>query len=117
MIINWKWFVLFFIVLIVAAIIAIPLWSSIGNNWMGMMGNGFQCPYLFGKYESIGGFIMMFGMFLIPLVLIGLVLLGVAVIVKGSFAPKAIIPMKSCVHCGKPLQADWVNCPYCGKKV
>ncbi len=26
-------------------------------------------------------------------------------------------PARSCSHCGKPAQADWVTCPYCGEKL
>ncbi len=25
--------------------------------------------------------------------------------------------VRSCNHCGKPAQADWVTCPYCGEKL
>lgn len=114
---NWKWIALFFIVFIVTTLIMIPLWNGISNGcWMGMMGGGFQYPSVFGNFGSIGGLIMMFGMLLIPLTVIGLVILGVMVIAKGVNTPITTMIMKNCAHCGKPLQADWVNCPYCGRK-
>jgi hypothetical protein len=28
-----------------------------------------------------------------------------------------VVPSRSCSHCGKPAQADWVTCPYCGEKL
>lgn len=27
------------------------------------------------------------------------------------------VPARSCSHCGKTAQADWVTCPYCGEKL
>ena len=27
------------------------------------------------------------------------------------------VPTRICSHCGKPAQADWVTCPYCGEKL
>ena len=113
---NWKWIALFIIVFIGAVLITIPLWNGVGNGWMGMMGGGFQNPILFGNLSSFGGLIMMFGMLLIPLVVIGLAILGVAAIIKGAYTPRTTMIMKNCVHCGKPLQAEWANCPYCGRK-
>jgi len=32
-------------------------------------------------------------------------------------APTPAESMETCKKCGKPLQSDWKNCPYCGKKV
>ena len=113
---NWKWIALFIIVFISVVLITIPLWNGVGNGWMGMMGGGFQNPNVFGNLGSFGGLIMMFGMLLIPLVVFGLIILGVAVVVKGAYAPRTTMIMKNCAHCGKPLQAEWANCPYCGRK-
>lgn len=85
----------------------------------GMMGRGGMLPF--------GGFIA------------GLVCLGfIALIVFGIFwlvratrksthldspapitTPAAMSTplMDTCKKCGKPIQTDWMNCPYCGKKV
>ncbi len=83
------------------------------------MMNGFGMMSFFG-----------FGMLLIPLLIVGLIVIGVAWLVKSVAAPAAaqppaIVPEakgsgaagRFCQHCGKPLQADWKACPYCGEKV
>ena len=31
--------------------------------------------------------------------------------------PTEAVPAKNCGNCGKPSQADWVTCPYCGNKL
>ncbi len=74
-----------------------------GMHGFGMMGRGFS-P---------------FGM-LIPAIfdlgLLVLVVLGVVWLVRSFRTPKPAVEMKTCASCGKPVQADWRNCPYCGKK-
>lgn len=42
---------------------------------------------------------------------------------NGASAPAAVpapaqpvLEMRDCVSCGRRIQADWRNCPYCGKK-
>jgi hypothetical protein len=84
-------------------------WSSgygrdmIGGGHMfggGMMG-GFGMPF-FG-----------FGMFLWPLLIIGLIVFGVSWLARSN-APQ---PQAACSHCGKPLQLGWKACPHCGEKL
>jgi hypothetical protein len=62
----------------------------------------------------------LFGLGLLALLVLGIVWLA------GGFRSKAHAaapmqaapaPMLTCKHCGKPVQADWKNCPYCGKKL
>jgi hypothetical protein len=77
----------------------------------------------------MGGFGMPFlgiGMFLWPLLLIGLIVLGVVWLVQSvarpampqaPAAPQPPAPTVVCAHCGKPLQAGWMACPYCGEKI
>jgi hypothetical protein len=71
----------------------------------GMMGGGFA-PF---------GWIGMLFMALIPLGFLALTVLGIVWLVRavsGNLpAPGA---SRTCPNCGKAVQADWQNCPYCG---
>ena len=73
----------------------------------GMMGGGFGFPF------------MRLGLFVGPLLVIGLLVLGAVWLSRKRSAlmtppPAATTP---CAHCGQPLQAGWKACPYCGEKV
>lgn len=60
------------------------------------------------------------GMLVVPLLFVGLLVLGGVWLVR-SMAPPAAPPQlgasASCANCGKALQANWKACPYCGEKV
>lgn len=60
------------------------------------------------------GWIAMIFMGLIPVGIIVLAILGIVWLVRssGSFNPPAAD--HACPNCGKGVQADWQNCPYCG---
>ncbi|MEK6574587.1 MAG: hypothetical protein AABZ58_09785 [Chloroflexota bacterium] len=71
----------------------------------GMMG-GFGLPF-FG-----------FGMILWPVLFVGLIVLGIVWLVRTVSTPGApAAPQAACAHCGKPVQAAWKACPYCGEKL
>lgn len=55
----------------------------------------------------------MFLMWIIPLVLIGLVVYGLA----GNNLLSAFKPAsnRNCPQCNQTLQNDWKNCPHCGQ--
>ncbi|KAF0109491.1 MAG: Uncharacterized protein FD147_2225 [Chloroflexi bacterium] len=71
------------------------------------------------------GFLMLFRL-LIPLGVLALAVVGVAALIrnhKTNSQPTASVataapvsPARECVQCAKPMEADWKNCPYCGKK-
>ena len=136
----WKWF---FIVLGAFVLIALGFGVTMFllrggfsqpyglRSGYGMMGSRFYRPGL-----MMGG--MMLWMVLRGLLWIGFLVLagfGVAYLVKGSSkksvsAAVASAPVMQtaagessassaptvpvCASCGKPVQADWSNCPYCG---
>ena len=99
-------------------------------------GPGFA-PFFPGpRYGFFGMGLMMFGRLLFPLLIGGLLVLLVVLIAR-SFsaqpAPAAPTPpgfagqpapyqpspapeTSPCAHCGRPLQPDWVACPYCGER-
>ncbi len=110
-------------VLIVVAVVAstvLPFFfhQTAWGGWQGMMGPG----HMFGGAPMMGGFGMPFfglGMLLGPLLFVGLIVLGVVWLVR-AVAPQSPPPAPvgvTCAHCGKPLQAGWKACPYCGEKV
>ena len=71
----------------------------------GMMGSWGYFPF---------GWIGMAFMWLIPVGFIVLTVLGVAWLAQnlGRSIPSA--SQSACPNCGKGVQADWKNCPYCG---
>jgi uncharacterized membrane protein len=70
----------------------------------GMMGFGFR-PL---------GFLMG----IIPLGFLTLVILGIIWLVKAIRKPNTIAaPIMTCKNCSETVQADWKNCPHCGKKL
>lgn len=86
-------------------------------------------PGLMGPGHMAGGWGMMgmpfgfglAGMLLGPALFIGLLVVGVAWLVRGaamsgSTRPPAAVGV-ACAHCGRPLEAGWKACPYCGEKV
>ncbi len=77
-------------------------WGMMGPY--GMMGWG---------YSPFGSFGMLF-MWLIPVGVLVLAVFGVAWLVKniGNSTPPS--SQNPCPNCGKGVQADWKNCPYCG---
>ena len=127
----WKWLSIFVGVLVAAFLVALAFFSRLGRmGWgpMVMMG-GFHSGIGIGF--GGGGLLMMLGM-LLGWVLVGvLIITGIVALVRGSRSRPAQIspvavpptpapepePVKTCERCGKPLQPDWVSCPYCGKKV
>lgn len=90
-----------------------------------------------GFHHPIGSMMFSLGLFMMFRVLLGATVLGFAVFgvialfrnhksipanQVNSTAPKAqsplekVEPLRTCVKCSQPLQSDWKNCPYCGKK-
>jgi len=136
----WKWILGILIVLVVLAVLfalafmfhnafgrsigfrEFPqsrVWNSPlmggGDGWHrpGMGVRGFM-PFGMG-FAFLGG--------LIPLTLLGLLVyaayrLGKKRAIIAMTVPTAPAPAltHTCAKCGQPVQDDWKNCPYCGKK-
>ena len=70
-----------------------------------------------GMMGSFGFFPFGMGlMWLIPLGTIVLIVLGVVWLVNNLNGPK-VVQGRVCPSCGKPAQADWKTCPYCGNNL
>ena len=113
-------------ILIALAVVFSIVWPFIapGLGWNNPYGYGMMGPgHMFGGGSMMGGFGMPFfgfGMILGPLLFVGLVVLGVVWLVRMASTPGAPALLQSagaCAHCGKPVQAGWKACPYCGEKL
>jgi zinc-ribbon domain len=98
-------------------------------RWPGMMGGYYPL-------HPFGGGVVLFGC-LIAVGIIILLIVGVVALVKSMNKPEKQIPPQqeptqqvsiqpeppqvesgpTCSNCGKPIQSDWSNCPYCGNKL
>jgi len=109
--INWTAVAVFGAVVLLTFLIGASL---LGGGW-GMMG-----PAMMGGWGvgPLGGIGMLF-MWLIPIGLVVLTGLGVARLVRAigggaGQSPNPLAPARACPSCGRGVQADWRNCPYCG---
>lgn len=87
------------------------------RGYGGMMGPGMMGGY--GFMNPLGFFGMAL-MWLIPAGFLVLVVVGVVALINSLNRPgnpPPQIPEKKCANCGKPVQSDWANCPYCGKSL
>ncbi|MBU4224960.1 MAG: zinc ribbon domain-containing protein, partial [Chloroflexi bacterium] len=69
----------------------------------------------YGGWRMMGPWMMggMFFMWLFPIAFIVLTVFGIAWLVRtigGGINPRA----HPCPSCGRGVQSDWRNCPYCG---
>lgn len=78
-------------------------WGMMGPG--GMMGGWGYSPF---------GWIGMLFMWLIPLGFLVLTVLGIAWLVRNVSNSTPPSSQSPCSNCGKGVQADWQNCPYCG---
>lgn len=104
----WKWFIVIALVLILffgpyLLGLAFPAfgYGMMGYGHGGMMGGFDFFPFFMGL------------MWLVPLGTIILAVLGVVWLVNNLSGSK-IVQGRNCPSCGKPAQADWKTCPYCG---
>ena len=108
--VNWTVVAVFTIVaLLVFQVVASLLGGWRYGGW-GMMGPGMMGGWGFSPFGWIG----MIFMWLIPVGFIALAVLGVVWLVRnvggGTNSPTHAYP-----SCGRGVQTDWRNCPYCGK--
>jgi len=121
-----KWVLIGLGIAVLAFLIALPLF--------GMHRLGFS---MMSRYPGVDrGFplmrampMMAFGLVrgVLGLGVLALAVIGVVLLVRGSRAkqipppvtvvPESVVePGKNCRNCGKEINAEWVACPYCGKK-
>ena len=112
----WRVIAIILIVLIVAGLVGLAFIRPFGLGFMPMIYRG---PHLFFGRMFFGPGLFGFGFPLITLVVVGLLVWIGLSMSKGVFHPQVEPPaiMQNCAHCGKPLQAGWITCPYCGEKI
>ena len=109
------------ILLIVVLALGLPLlYRFTGFGWYGgMMGRGGTWGGHMGYFFPLG-YLWMGLMMLTPVALLVLLVLGGVALVNSltrtsqPAPPMAVTSGRTCSNCGKPAQADWNTCPYCG---
>ncbi len=100
------------IVIALILLLLVPMFFMGGFGMMG--GMGMMGGY--GYYQPFGWIGMLLG-WIIPLIILALLIAGVVILVT-SLTRRGQIPTGAtsgfCTNCGKPVQSDWLNCPYCG---
>ena len=125
--INWTQVVVFSIVALLVFVVGVSLLSvGLGGSWGlwggwgsgRMMGPGMMGGWGFGPFAWLG----MIFMWLFPLGLLALSILGIVWLVRQVSRPSGPVtgPPRgpaggTCPNCGRPAQADWQLCPYCGQ--
>jgi hypothetical protein len=119
--VNWTMVVVFTVVLVFAFLVGLSLFGGWLYGGWGMMGARGMGPGMMGRWGfSPSGWVGMFGMmfmWLIPLGILALVVLGIVglfrSVSKGGGGP--VTPDRTCPSCGRAIQADWQHCPFCGQ--
>ena len=115
---TWQWASI--IVVAVVALLAgamlgpLFLWGS-GLSYRGGMMGGYGGGMM-GGFAPFG-WIGMLLMWVFPLGVLVLVVLGIVWLVNAAGRPRSqapVAPAKTCPNCARPVQADWRNCPHCG---
>jgi len=120
----WKWILLGVVFFLVAFCVALPLLGGLA----GLPGRAFFGEGMMNRGSMMGNFgfggglglLMLASRCVLPLLVVaGIVALVVWLVRRQS--PKALSTAasdtKPCSSCGKPVQAGWVACPFCGQKL
>lgn len=135
----WKWIIGIVVALVILAIVAGVAMMFLrphlmgGSAWYGpgarVRGPWMMMPFGHGGYMMRGfGWMMPFGGLFggfITLGILTLAVLGIVWLVRRVAAPQTSpaaqqtpAPVQAtCKRCGKPVEAGWVACPHCGKKL
>lgn len=122
----WKYLLIGLLVFGLVFVVAFPFfirgfggYSGYGMMYPGGMMGGWGFGPMMGSFGIFGGLMMLLA-FLLPLGLISLIVFGVISLLRRpatTITPPAYVPTHACPSCGKPAQADWKTCPYCGQNL
>ncbi|MCK6582506.1 MAG: zinc ribbon domain-containing protein [Anaerolineales bacterium] len=103
--VNWTVVVVFSIVALFILMFGASLLGGSGYGGWGYGGWGMMGPWMMGG---------MFFMWLFPVGFVVLIVLGIAWLVRSIGGNNLAGTLHSCPSCGRGVQTDWKNCPYCG---
>ena len=103
--VNWTVVVIVSIIALLVLMAGASLLGGLGYGGWGYGGWGMMGPWMMGG---------MFFMWLIPVGFLVLTVLGIAWLVQNIGGNKSVSSTQTCPSCGRGVQADWKNCPYCG---
>jgi len=109
---TWQW-----VTIIVVAVVALLIGAALGPFFIGGGGLGYRGGMMGGYGLAPFGWIGMLLMWVFPLGVLVLVVLGIVWLVNAVSRPRGQVPVapaKTCPNCARPVQADWRNCPHCG---
>jgi hypothetical protein len=115
---TWQWLSIIavaFVAFLIGAVIGPSFAFGRGLRGYGMLGGHAGMMGSWGLAPV--GWIGMLLMWLFPLGLLVLLVLGIVWLVNAVSRPRnqtLVAPAKTCLNCARPVQADWRNCPYCG---
>ncbi len=116
-VLKWAAVILGLLVLALIAVVFVVGVLRFGGMAMMARGFGFREPFVYGGYRYLI-WPMLIGRLLLPLAFIALLVLGGFAIGRALSRPRpmAVVSAASgtCPNCGRPVTADWNNCPYCG---
>jgi len=105
--INWTVVVVIVIIALFVLLFGVSLLGGWGYGGLGYGGWGMMGPWMMGG--------MLF-MWVIPIGLIVLTVLGIAWFVRTIDENKnPATRLHNCSSCGRSVQTGWKNCPYCGE--
>jgi hypothetical protein len=114
---NWAHVIGFGIVALLVVLIGIGLLGgTYGGRSRGMMGPGMM-SWGFAPFGWSG----MIFMWLMPLAFMALLVAGGVWLVRaiggqgGAYLPPSATD--ACRGCGRPIQSNWRNCPFCGETI
>lgn len=110
---NW-WIVGIVAVLAALFLFGGGMMSGWGYGGYGMMGRGMMGNWGCSPFGWFGMGLGMIFMWIIPIGVIALIVYGVVALVRNTGSPPQVATQNSCPSCGKGVQTDWQNCPYCG---
>lgn len=122
--VNWTQIGVFAIVVLLVVLIGLSLLGSFGGY--GIMGRGYG---MMGPGMMMGGWgftpfgwLGMILMWILPLGFLLLLAGGVVWLVRAlggapTAGPQTPPLAETCPGCGRPIQADWQHCPYCGQSL
>lgn len=114
--VNWTQVSVFAVIVLLIFFIGASLLGGYGGSGYRMMGPGMMGGWGFAPFGWLG----MILMWLVPLGFLTLLVAGIVWLVRhagpspalgASEAPPAT---GACPSCGRPTQAGWQHCPYCG---